>query len=92
MNKTDLVECMAAEAGISKEAAKSALNAFTKATVESLAKGESVTIVGFGTFKVSERKARTGINPKTMQPIEIPAARVVRFKAGNDMDERVNAK
>lgn len=92
MNKTELVDCIAAEAGITKEAAKNALNALTRATVDALAKGDNVSILGFGTFKVTVRKARTGINPLTKKPMEIPEAKVVRFKAGSEMDEKVNAK
>ena len=89
MNKTEVVDIIAQEAGITKAAAKGALEAVLKATSDALGKGDSVSLVGFGTFSVKERKARTGMNPKTRAKIQIPACKVVRFKPGADLEKRV---
>lgn len=90
MNKQDLINKMSTEAGITKEQARSALQAYEHGVTEALVNGESVQMVGFGTFSVSERKARTGRNPKTGEPVEIPAKTVVKFKAGKGLDEAIN--
>lgn len=84
MNKADLVDVLALEVGITKREAEVVLNAFMDAVVKSVARGEKVTLVGFGTFDASQRNARTGRNPKTNEPLEIPAKRVARFKAGKE--------
>ncbi|HHJ53841.1 MAG TPA: HU family DNA-binding protein [Caldithrix abyssi] len=89
MTKQDLIAKMAAQANISKKAAEDALNALTGAIKESLAKGESVTLVGFGTFGVSKRAARKGRNPQTGAEIQIPARTVPTFKAGKGLKEAV---
>ena len=89
MNKGELVDSMAKSAGIFKSAADKALNGFMEAVTESLNTGEKVTLVGFGTFSVSERKARTGRNPRTGKPMEIPAKKVVKFKPGTKLSESV---
>jgi len=89
MNKGQLVDRMAKSAGIFKTAADKALNGFMEAVTESLNKGEKVTLVGFGTFSVNERKSRTGRNPRTGKPMEIPAKKVVKFKPGTKLSESV---
>lgn len=89
MNKTQLVDAIAHEAGLTKAAAKGALDAMLKATIEALRNGDSVSLVGFGSFKLTERMARTGMNPRTHKKIEIPARRVVRFKPGAELEEAV---
>ena len=82
MNKSELIEVAAKEASISKAAAERALSAMIGAVVKAVAKGDSVTLVGFGTFKSSKRAARTGKNPKTGAPIKIAATTVPKFTAG----------
>lgn len=82
MNKTELVEAMAAEANLSKKDAEAALSAFTKTVENTLKAGDKVTLVGFGTFEVRERAARTGRNPQTGKEIKIAASRAPAFKAG----------
>jgi DNA-binding protein HU-beta len=89
MNKGELVDRMAKSAGIFKSAADKALNAFMEAVTESLNAGEKVTLVGFGTFSVTERKARTGRNPRTGKPMKIPAKKVIKFKPGTKLSESV---
>ena len=89
MTKQELVAKIAEEANLSKRAAEDALAAFIKAVKESLAKGESVSLVGFGTFSVSERAARKGRNPQTGAEIEIPARKVPVFRAGKGLKEAV---
>lgn len=85
MNKSDLIQAMAAQSGLSKTDAKKALDAFISSVTKALKAGDKVALVGFGTFSVSERASRTGINPSTKQPIEIPAKKVAKFKAGADL-------
>lgn len=89
MNKTQLIDAIASEAGLTKVQARQALEAMLTTTVQALGRGEDVTLVGFGSFKVVERKARMGMNPQTKQKIEIPATKVVRFKPGSDIDNAV---
>lgn len=90
MNKGQLVDQMAQAAGISKSAAERALNGFMDAVTDALASGDKVTLIGFGTFSVSERRARTGRNPQTGKPLEIPAKKVVKFKPGTRLSEAVD--
>lgn len=90
MNKSELIEAIAASADIPKAAAARALDAMVDTVTESLKKGDSVSLVGFGTFTVKERAARTGRNPQTGQPIEISAAKVPSFKAGKALKDSVN--
>lgn len=90
MNKTDLVKKMAEGAGISQAAAKSALDAATVAIKEALVAGDKVAILGFGTFSVSERPAREGINPATKEKITIAAKKVAKFKAGAEIADALN--
>ena len=89
MTKQDLVAKMAADANISKKAAEDALGAFIGGIKESLGKGESVSLIGFGTFNVSQRSARKGRNPQTGAEIDIPARTVHTFKAGKGLKEAV---
>jgi len=90
MNKTELVSSIAEKAGLSKVDSKKALDACVEAIVEALKSGDKVSLVGFGTFAVSERPAHQGINPKTKQPISISAKKVAKFKAGSDLDSAIN--
>ncbi len=89
MNKADLVAQIAEEAGLTKTQANTALNSFVEAVTKTLKKGDKVTLVGFGTFSVSKRAARTGRNPKTNEPIKIKAKKVARFKAGKELAEKI---
>jgi len=90
MNKKELIESIAGAADISKAAAEKALNGTLAAIADSLNKGDKVTLVGFGTFSVSKRDARKGRNPQTGKTIQIPAKKVVKFKAGSKLSEAVN--
>ena len=90
MNKTDLIEEIAKSADITKASATRALDAAIEAITTSLQKNESVTLVGFGTFSVGERAARTGLNPRTKEAIQIDAAKVPKFKAGKALKDAVN--
>jgi len=90
MNKTDLVEKIAAGAGLSKVDAKKALNAAIDAVKEALIAGDKVALVGFGTFSVNERPAREGINPATKAKIKIAAKKVAKFKAGVELGDALN--
>ena len=85
MNKTDLVAKIAEGAGMSKVDAKKALEATLEAITKAVKKGDKVALVGFGTFDVTERKARKGINHATKKAIKIPAKKVVKFKAGKEL-------
>lgn len=85
MNKTELINAIAAEAGLSKADAAKALNATTAAIAGALKAGGKVSLVGFGTFAPAERPARTGKNPRTGEVLEIPAKTVVKFKPGADL-------
>lgn len=91
MNKTELIDKIAACAGISKVDAKKALDATTGAIKDALVTGDKVQLVGFGTFAVKEQPAREGINPATKEKIAIPAKKVAKFKAGADLADAVNA-
>ena len=91
MNKSELIEAIAASADIPKAAATRALDAMVESVTGSLKKGESVSLVGFGTFAIKERAARTGRNPQTGQPIQISAAKVPSFKAGKALKDAVNS-
>lgn len=90
MNKSDLISQMASDAGITKAQATSALNSFLDSTSGALKKGDKLILVGFGTFSVSNRAARTGRNPRTGKEIKIPAKKVVKFKAGSELANKVN--
>ena len=90
MTKTELAEQMAQDAGISKAIADTALRSCIDRITNSLQNGQEVTIVGFGTFSVTSRAARTGRNPQTGEPITIKASRVPRFKPGKTLKDAVN--
>lgn len=89
MNKVELVTAVAEKAEISKKDATKAVSAITEVIKESLSKGDSVQLVGFGTFKVVDRAARTGHNPKTGEKIEIPAKKTPKFTAGKKLKDAV---
>ena len=85
MNKSELISAMAAEAGLSKAKTKRALDAFIASVTKALKAGDKVALVGFGTFSVTERAGRVGINPATKKPIQIPAKKVAKFRAGSEL-------
>ena len=85
MNKTELINAMAEKSGLTKTDAKKALDAFMESTHEELKHGGKVSLIGFGTFSVSERKARTGKNPRTGKKIKIAAKKSARFKASKSL-------
>lgn len=89
MNKAELIDAIASDAGITKVQAGASLECFTNTIVSTLKKGETVTLVGFGTFSVSARAARNGRNPQTGETIKIKAKKVPKFKAGKDFVEKV---
>ena len=91
MNKTDLIDAIASQAGLTKKDAKAALEATLDAISASLKKGDAVQLIGFGTFKVNERKARTGRNPQTGAEIKIAASKAPAFVAGKALKDAVNA-
>ena len=90
MNKAELVSAIADKAELSKKDAEAALKAFTDVVTEDLQKGEKRQLVGFGTFEVSERAARTGRNPQTGEEMTIPASKAPKFKAGKALKDLVN--
>ncbi len=90
MNKAELIDSIAADAGLSKADAKKALDAFVAATSKALKSGDRLSLVGFGSFSVSKREARTGRNPQTGKEIQIAAKKVVKFKAGAELEGAVN--
>ncbi|MDO4837764.1 MAG: HU family DNA-binding protein [Clostridia bacterium] len=90
MNKTELTAALAANAGLSKKDAEKALNTFVEVVTETLAKGEKVQVVGFGSFEVKERPARTARNPRTGEEIKIEASKAPVFKAGKALKDTVN--
>lgn len=87
MNKSDLVSMIAAKSNLTKKDSESALNAFIESVQTSLKKGEKIQLVGFGTFEVRNRSARTGINPRTKEAIKIPASKAPVFKAGKALKD-----
>lgn len=89
MTKSELIDKIASSAGISRTAANNALNATFDNITRSLKKGQKVTLIGFGTFSVHERNARTGRNPKTGESIKIPSVRVPRFTAGKALKNSI---
>ncbi|MGE4545605.1 MAG: HU family DNA-binding protein [Pedobacter sp.] len=90
MTKADLVNAMAEKAGMSKADTEKAIKAFTDVITEALKAGEKVALVGFGTFSVGERAARVGQNPQTGEKMDIPAAKVPKFKPGKALKDSVN--
>lgn len=91
MNKSELIEAIAQQAGLTKTDAGKAVDAFTTVVKDALKAGDSIALVGFGTFKVAERAARQGLNPRTKEAIKIPAARVPKFTAGKTLKDAVAA-
>ncbi|MDE6755578.1 MAG: HU family DNA-binding protein [Muribaculaceae bacterium] len=89
MNKTELINAIAEKANLTKVDAKNALDAALDAIAGALAANDKVALLGFGTFSVQEKDARTGINPRTKEKIEIPARKAVKFKAGADLENKV---
>lgn len=89
MNKTQFINAVAAEAGLSRADGKKAVEAMLKTISDEMKNGEKVSILGFGSFSVVEKAARRGVNPKTKQAIDIPARKVVKFKAGADLAKNV---
>ena len=89
MNKTELVDAIAAKADMSKAQAKVALDEILNSITQSLKEGDQVQLVGFGTFDVKTRAARTGLNPRTKETIQIPEAKVPSFKAGSALKDAV---
>ncbi len=87
MNKSELINAVAEKSGLSKVDAKKALDATLEAIAEEVKKGGKVALVGFGTFSVSERSARKGINPRTKAPINIAAKKTTKFKAGSELSD-----
>jgi len=92
VTKAELINAMAEKAGTSKAAAKRFLDSFTDSVTGALKKGDKVTLVGFGTFSVSERKARKGRNPQTGKEIKIKAGKAPKFKAGKALKDKVSSK
>ncbi len=90
MNKTELVAAMAEKAGLSKKDAEAALAAFTATVADALKAGDKIQLVGFGTFEVSERAARTGRNPQTGAEMTIAASKAPKFKAGKALKDAIN--
>jgi len=89
MNKGELIEEVANQTGLTKRASGEAVTAITSVITDALARGEKVTLVGFGTFQIMQRKARRGRNPQTGETIQIPAKKVPKFKAGKGLRETV---
>lgn len=87
MNKTESINAVAEKSGLSKVDAKKAVEAFVETVSSELKEGGKVALLGFGSFSVAEKSARKGVNPKTKQPIEIPARKSVKFKAGAELTE-----
>lgn len=90
MNKSELIDSIAEKSGLNKTQAGDALNAVMDSIGDALEAGDSISLVGFGTFSVKDRKARTGRNPKTGEELNIPASKVPSFKAGKNLKERLN--
>ena len=89
MNKADLVSALAEKTGATKKAAEASLDALTETITDALKKGEKITLVGFGSFEVKKRAARKGRNPQTGKEIKIAAKKVVKFKVGKKLAEKV---
>ena len=89
MNKAELIDKITKDAGITKKQANDALDSFANGVITTLKKGDTVTLVGFGTFSVSQRAARNGRNPQTGATIKIKATKVPKFKAGKDFKDKV---
>ncbi len=90
MNKNDLLTVMVEKSGLTKKDATAALDAFVASVEDALKKGDKVTLVGFGTFEVRQRAARTGVNPQTKKPVKIKASKAPAFKAGKALKDALN--
>ena len=90
MNKTELIAAMAEKSGLTKKDSEKALTAFLESVEAALKDGDKVQLVGFGTFEVKNRAARTGINPQTKKPVEIAASKAPSFKAGKALKDALN--
>lgn len=90
MNKSELIDAIAEETKLTKKDTESFLKSFTENVAKALEKGDSVQLIGFGTFEIGERAARTGRNPATGAEIQIPASKSPKFKAGKALKDRVN--
>ncbi|MBE6908216.1 MAG: HU family DNA-binding protein [Ruminococcaceae bacterium] len=90
MNRNDLIVSMVEKSGLTKKACEAAVSAFTASVEGALKSGDKVTLVGFGTFEVRERAARTGINPQTKKPVKIKASKAPAFKAGKALKDALN--
>jgi DNA-binding protein HU-beta len=90
MNKAELIDAMASDAGISKASAKLALESLLKSVVKAVKEGDKVSLIGFGTFSATRREAREGRNPQTGAKIQIEAKNVAKFKAGKEFTEEIN--
>jgi DNA-binding protein HU-beta len=90
MNKKELIDAVADAAGIAKSAAEQAINGMQQVIGAALAEGDSVVLTGFGTFSVADRPARTGVNPRTGEKLNIAARKAVKFKAGKNLAESLN--
>ena len=89
MNKAQLIDAIAEKAGLTKADAKKALDAFVESTTEALKNGDRVALIGFGSFAVASRSARTGRNPQSGAPINIPERKVVKFKPGAELTDAI---
>jgi DNA-binding protein HU-beta len=90
MNKSELIDAISAESGLSKVDTKKAVDGFINVTSAALKTGDKLALVGFGSFSVTKREARTGRNPQTGKEIQIEAKNVIKFKAGSELTENVN--
>jgi DNA-binding protein HU-beta len=90
MNKAELIDAIAVNSGLSKADSRKALDAFIEATESALKKGDKISLVGFGSFGISERVERKGRNPQSGAEITIPAKKMVKFKAGADLEKKLN--
>lgn len=89
MNKTDFISAVAEKSGLSKIDSKKAVEAFFETVSDELKEGGKIALLGFGSFSITEKAARKGMNPKTKQPIDIPARKSVKFKAGAELNELI---
>lgn len=89
MNKTEFISAVSAKSGLSKTDAKKAVEAFIETVSNEMQAGGKIALLGFGSFSVTEKAARKGVNPKTKQPIEISARKAVKFKAGAELNEKI---
>ena len=89
MNKTEFITAVAEKSGLSKADAKKAVDAFVETVSDEMKEGGKIALLGFGSFSVTEKAARKGVNPKTKQPIEIAARKAIKFKPGAELNDKV---